>query len=77
MKNYLSDWNFIRVLRIALGVFIIVQGIGAKDGLFIAAGALFSLMPLLNIGCGGLSGCNRPVPKSNKKIEDTTYEEIH
>ena len=76
MKNYLRNWDFMRVLRLALGIFIIVQGVQAKEWLFVALGGLFSLMPLLNIGCCGVSGCNTPVSKSNKKVEDITYEEI-
>ncbi len=65
-----------RVLRLALGVFIIVQGIQAQQWLFVGLGGLFSLMPLLNIGCCGTSGCNTPVRRTNKKTEDITYEEI-
>lgn len=65
-----------RVLRLALGIFIIVQGVQAKEWLFVALGGLFSLMPLLNIGCCGASGCNTPVSISDKKAEDITYEEI-
>jgi len=76
MKEYLKTWDYMRVLRLALGIFIIVQGISAKEWLFVALGGLFSLMPLLNIGCCGVSGCNTPVSKSDKKAEDITYEEI-
>lgn len=76
MKNYLGNWNFMRVLRLVLGIFIIVQGIVAGDWMIAALGGLSSLMPLLNIGCCGVSACNTPVPRSSKKIEDTTYEEI-
>lgn len=76
MKEYLKTWDFMRVLRLAMGIFIIVQGISAKERLFVGAGVLFSLMPILNIGCCGVSGCNTPVSKSDKKAEDITYEEI-
>ncbi|MDO5636891.1 MAG: hypothetical protein Q4G18_06535 [Myroides sp.] len=76
MKNYLRNWNFMRVLRLALGIFIIVQGIQANQWMFVALGGLFSLMALLNIGCCGAAGCNTPVSKSNKKVEDITFEEI-
>ena len=76
MKNYLRNWDFMRVLRLALGIFIIVQGIQTKEWLFVALGGLFSLMPLLNIGCCGASGCNTSVSKSNKKVEDKSYEEV-
>lgn len=75
MKNYLKSWNFIRALRLALGIFIIVQGVEAKDWLFVALGGLFSLMPLLNIGCCGVSGCDVPVLNNNKS-EDISYEEV-
>ncbi len=76
MRNYLMNWNFMRVLRLAVGIFIMVQGIMAKEWLLVGLGGLFSLMPLLNMGCCGVSGCNTPVPQNNKKIEDITYEEV-
>ena len=65
-----------RMLRLALGIFIIVQGIYTKEWLFVFAGAMFSLMPILNIGCCGISSCNTPVSKNNKKTEDINYEEV-
>lgn len=65
-----------RVLRLVLGIFIIVQGVQAKEWLFVALGGLLSLMPLLNIGCCGAAGCNTPVSKSNEKNEEVSYEEI-
>lgn len=76
MKGYFKNWDFIRVLRLALGIFIISQGIVARDWTFIALGGLFSLMPLLNVGCCSASGCNTPVSKSDKKVEDINYEEV-
>lgn len=76
MKAYLKTWNFMRVLRLALGIFIIVQGIMAKEWLLAGLGGLFSLMPLMNIGCCGASGCNTTISKTNKKVEDITYEEV-
>ncbi|WPQ63078.1 hypothetical protein SIO70_32440 [Chitinophaga sancti] len=77
-QNLLRGWNFMRVLRLALGIFIIVQGFQSKEWLFMALGGLFTLMPLLNIGCCGASECNTVVPgRSNNTIEDTTYKEVH
>ena len=60
----------------ALGIFIVVQGIMTKEWLIVGLGGLFSLMPLMNIGCCGVSGCSTSVPRSNKKTEDITYEEV-
>lgn len=76
MKNYLRNWDFMRVLRLAIGIFIIVQSVITKDWLFVGAGVLFSLMPIMNIGCCGASGCNTLVRKSNEKNEEVSYEEI-
>lgn len=76
MKNYFSNWNFMRLLRLALGIFVIVQGAVAKEWLLVGLGSLFSLMPLMNIGCCGTAGCSIPAPKSNKKTEDISYEEV-
>lgn len=76
MKSYLKNWDLMRVLRLALGIFIIAEGIQTKEWLFVGLGGLFSLMPLLNIGCCGASGCSTPVEKSNQKTENITYEEI-
>ncbi|MGN7818918.1 hypothetical protein ACTJJB_02245 [Chitinophaga sp. 22536] len=75
MNNYLKHWNFMRTLRLALGILIIVQGIIAKEWLLAGLGGLFSLMPLMNTGCCGVSGCSTPIPRNNKKTEDITYEE--
>lgn len=73
MKNtLLRGWNFMRVLRLALGIIITVQGIVTREWLLAVMGILFSLMPVLNIGCCGASGCNIPASKSNKKTEETS-----
>lgn len=63
----LNGWNFARVLRLALGIFILFQGVVGREWLFALAGGLFSLMSLLNIGCCGVAGCDTPVSKRNKK----------
>jgi hypothetical protein len=76
MRNYLRNWGFMRVLRLALGIFIIVQGVVVGDWLFVGAGVLFSLMPIMNMDCCSASGCNTPVSKSRKKVGDITYEEV-
>ncbi|MGY3054494.1 hypothetical protein ACVWYG_002701 [Pedobacter sp. UYEF25] len=76
MKNYLRNWKFMRVLRLAIGFFIIVQGIQTNEWMLVVAGGFFSLMPLLNIGCCGPSGCNVPIYKTNKKAKEITYDEL-
>jgi hypothetical protein len=60
MKSiFLSKWNFIRVLRLVIGVFIIVQGIQTKEWVIATVGGLFALLALLNTGCCSVGGCKR------------------
>ncbi len=76
MINYLKNWNFTRAIRLALGIFIIVQGVQTSQWLFVFLGGLFSLMPLMNVGCGSTAGCSTPFTKTKKSTEDVTYEEV-
>lgn len=57
MKNYLRNWNFMRVLRLAMGIFIMIQGLLTNQWLITGLGGLFSLMSLMNMGFCGTSGC--------------------
>ena len=66
-----------RIFRLALGIIIIVQGIQTGTWLFVALGAIFTLMPLLNIGCCAGSSCSVPVSKTNIKIQEVPYDEVH
>lgn len=76
MREYIRKWDFMRALRLAMGVFITLQGFWTGQWLFVMAGLAFSLMPILNIGCCGTSRCGAPMHRGNQKIEDVTYEEV-
>ena len=76
MKNYLKNWNAMRIIRLALGIFIIIQGVQTNEWLFIAMGGIFTLMPLLNIGCCGTSGCKTTLSNKNQTVKDISYEEV-
>jgi len=65
-----------RVLRLVLGIFIIVQAVMAKDWRIGLLGIFFTAMPLFNIGCCGAGGCSVPVKKSTENAKDVSYEEI-
>lgn len=72
----MSNWNWMRVIRLLAGIAIIIQAIANKDTVFGVAGVLFTIMALFNTGCCGVGGCNAPIQKSNKSTEDITYEEV-
>lgn len=58
MKAWLQNWNMMRFLRLAIGIAVTVQGILVHDALLAILGGLFSLMPLMNVGCGANGACN-------------------
>ena len=73
----LSNWNFMRVIRLVLGLFIMVQAALVKDWTMGLLGVFFTALPVLNIGCCGTGGCATP-PEKNRKpdTKDITYEEV-
>jgi hypothetical protein len=69
-----GSWNLMRILRLSIGLAIIIMGLVAGEWILITAGIWFSLMPLLNVGCGGM--CYTPPAAKNSALENTPYEKI-
>lgn len=66
-----------RIIRLVLGIIVIVQGIQANEWMFVALGGLFTLMPVLNIGCCSTAGCNTTYSSTKTTAtKDVTYEEV-
>jgi hypothetical protein len=79
MTLLLKNWNAIRMLRLSLGIFILYDGIRSHEWFFMAMGAYFTAMALLNIGCFGSQSCAVPKQKSvvSEKPIEVDFEEIH
>ncbi len=75
-RTILSNWTFMRFLRLAMGIAILVQAVIAKDMLFAFAGIVFTAMPVFNVGCCGTAGCAAPPKKNNETTKDIIYEEV-
>ena len=71
-----SNWNFMRFLRLGLGIAIIVQSIMAGNWTMGILGLLFTAMPVFNIGCCATGGCSTPTKKTSETTKDITYEEV-
>jgi hypothetical protein len=77
MKQALfTNWTFLRVLRLLIGLAIVAQAIITKDSVFGIAGLVFTSMALFNVGCCGTAGCNAPIVKNEKSLNDISYEEV-
>jgi hypothetical protein len=75
-QSILSNWTFIRALRLLLGLAVVVQALVLKDTLLGVAGLLFSGLAILNRGCCGQAGCATPAGRSSRSNTDTTYDEV-
>jgi len=73
MKRFITNWNFVRVFRLLIGLAIIIQGIWMQDWMITILGTAFSLMPIFNLGCG----ChNTPSCNTNNTHKSTPEKEI-
>ncbi|MFC0774602.1 hypothetical protein [Terrimonas alba] len=69
MKELLTrGWNFMRVLRMLVGVISIYFAVDRADVILGVAGGLFILSGVFNVGCCGTTGCN--IPQSRKKLDN-------
>ena len=76
MNLLLKNWTFLRVLRLAMGIVVIVQAIIIKDILFGIAGIIFTIMALFNQGCCAVNRtCSTPI-KNDKIEKEIEYEEV-
>lgn len=79
MKETLfTNWNFMRFVRLLIGIYIVAQGIQTKEISYIIMGSLFMLMPIFNIGCFG-GQCATTVQKTkneSSEIKEVEFEEI-
>lgn len=58
-KMVFQNWNFIRIIRLLLGIGLLIESVKMNDYFLILISGAFALMPLLNIGCsGGNCGIN-------------------
>ena len=77
--SIISGWNILRMIRLALGIIITVQGIQYHQYGVAFMGALFTLMPLFNVGCCASGSCAAPGRENNsvgQPKEEIEYEEI-
>jgi hypothetical protein len=77
MRNYLRGWNFMRVFRLIMGIIIIIQGVDSMQWNVIFLGGLFSLLPILNIGCCSSAGCASSKINKDETNKTLIYEEVN
>ncbi len=73
----LTNWSFMRVIRLALGIFIAIQAVETKDALSGLIAAFLLFQAVTNTGCCGVNTCSKPTNRNDSdKTEEITFEEI-
>jgi hypothetical protein len=77
ISNLTQNWNFMRIIRLVIGGYALIEAIKGQDTLMGLLGFVLVGMALLNAGCGA-HGCGVPLQKSNQnEPEELSYEEVH
>jgi hypothetical protein len=73
-----QHWDFMRILRLVIGVTVIGQAVMMHELLLAIGGGMLTTMAVLNIGCCGAQGCGVNPRKeiSPKGLEETQFEEV-
>jgi hypothetical protein len=76
-QTLVSNWHFMRWLRLGLGLFVGYQAIVAHDALAGLIAVFLLYQAVSNTGCGGVGGCAVPTTsKKNNTVEDVEFEEV-
>jgi hypothetical protein len=77
MERILKGWNFVRLIRLGLGVFITVQSVMSREWILGFAGIFLTATALFNVGCCGIYGCQPLIkPGSGPVKNEIIYEEV-
>ncbi len=77
LQTLLTGWNFMRFLRLGVGIFIGIQAVLYHDVLSGLIASVFLLQAATNTGCCGSSGCTTNTNyKSKNTIQEVEFEEV-
>ena len=74
--NLTNHWGFMRIIRLVIGGYALVEAIRASDVLIGIMGTVLVGMALFNLGCGA-QGCGVPTSRNkNTSSDEVEYEEV-
>lgn len=75
-QTILNNWNFVRWVRLVMGIAIVVQAMAVRDIMFSVIGIALAGMAVFNIGCCGAGNFYTLVNKNAEPIKEIVYEEV-
>lgn len=76
LASLTQNWGFMRIIRLVIGGYALVEAIRASDVLIGIMGTVLVGMALFNLGCGA-QGCGVSAPRNKTtQSDEVEYEEI-
>ena len=66
-ERLLTNWNFMRWLRLLIGIYIGIEAIRTQEMISGFFAAFFLFQALTNTGCCGVKGCAIQLPNEKKE----------
>jgi hypothetical protein len=77
LSRFWIGWNFMRIVRLSIGIAIGVQAIETREPISAIFSAYFLFQAVTNTGCCSTAQCGLPVRREMlHKVDDVQYEEI-
>lgn len=78
LSSLKQSWDFVRILRLVIGVTVIGQAFIMQEWLLGIGGGMLTTMAVLNIGCCGTQGCSVSPKKDPVKVslDETRFDEV-
>ena len=73
-QRLLTGWNLMRVIRLAVGIWIMIVAAQTHNWAISAIGSIFVIMALTNTGCRGVNGCALPHKPGGQNVNEETVQ---
>ncbi|MFN3488081.1 MAG: hypothetical protein ACK4YV_03065 [Emticicia sp.] len=76
-ETLLTNWHFMRWLRLGMGLYAAVVALQLHDPLSGFIATLFLFQAVTNTGCCGAGGCAVPISKrTSAEVKEIDFEEV-
>lgn len=69
-ETLFNNWNFMRWLRLALGIYISVEAVETLSFFLGAVAVFFLFQAITNTGCCGTNRCALPIKKNSSGTKE-------
>jgi hypothetical protein len=75
----MSEWDLMRVVRLAIGIWLGIEAVMQMEVFAGLASAFFLYQAVTGTGCCGVQGCYTPPRRQTgpNKVQDIEYEEVN